>query len=412
MVSLRDYGYGTNCNWSSRMISLIDAVHDYGILEVLDRLEELGKYHKAMRQDVRDLLVLFPLSRKDLKELYMGDGMPDVVRRLEFTEDQHRSMAIKIIERMENNSGKKLRKRRLDDASDGDGDEDGEVEDETSLNDGDDEVIVTERVSDSQDVEEEETIEEIQVMKILPDQELPSQDELVKEAEIIMADAKSKLHNLFNVFVQQFQSEEVKDVMAKRMDDYIRELIDYKSYYVVAAHEEITEKLKDTMHYEDKVWSEEAEKLNEIKNIFCKNTSEMREKEKEIYKKDMEDALVLENDRREIVMGLKQLDNVCYNEAVIAYKSKHNYYVKLRDEKHRELCQAMAKFDSLNAQVSNVKEYKTLLRKQLNLQDIRSANVEIKKLLKKICIAYTNVVTLEREHQSYEILAASFPCSF
>ena len=409
MVSLRDYGYGTSGNWSSRMISLIDAVHDCGILEVLDRLDDVGKYHKAMRQDARDLLVLFPLSRKDLKELYMGGGIPDVVRRLEFTEDQHRSMAIKIIERMERNNGKRLRKRRLDDASDGDGDGEG-IEDETSNND--DEVIVTEHVSDSQDMEEEETIEEIQVMNILPDQELPSQDELVKEAEIIMADAKSKLHNLFNIFVQQFQSEEVKDVMAKRMDEYIQELIDYKSYYVVAAHEEITEKLKDTMHYEDKIWNEEAEKLNEIKNNFCKNTSEMREKEKEIYKKDMEKALVLANDRQEIVMGLKQLEEVCYNEAVIAYKNKHNYYASRRDEKHRELCQAMAKFDSLNAQVSNVKEYKTFLRKQLNLQDIRSANVEIKKLLKKICIAYTNVVTLEREHQSYEILAASFPCSF
>ena len=105
MVSLRDYGYGTNSNWSSRMISLIDAVHDYGILEVLDRLDEVGKYHKAMRQDARDLVILFPLSRKDLKELYMSGGIPDVVRRLEFTEDQHRSMAIKIIERMENNSG-------------------------------------------------------------------------------------------------------------------------------------------------------------------------------------------------------------------------------------------------------------------------------------------------------------------
>jgi hypothetical protein len=407
MVSLRDYGYGTSGTWSSRMISLIDAVHDCGILEVLDRLDEVGKYHKAIRQDARDLLILFPLTRKDLKELYMGNGMPDVVRRLEFTEDQHRSMAIKIIERMENNSGKKLRKRRLDDASDGDGDGD-----ETSLNDGDDEAVVTEGVPDSQDVEEEETIEEIQVMNILPDQELPSQDELVKEAEIIMADAKSKLHNLFDVFIQQFQSEEVKDVMAKRMDEYIGEMIDYKSYYVVAAHEEITEKLKDTMNYEDKMWSKEFEKLNEIKNIFCKNTSEMREKEKEIYKKDMEEALVLAEERREIVLGLKKLEEVCYNEAVIAYKSKHNYYVGLRDEKHRELCQAMAKFDSLNAQVSNVKEYKTLLRKQLNLQDIRSANVEIKKLLKKICIAYTNVVTLEREHQSYEILAASFPCSF
>jgi hypothetical protein len=411
MVSLRDYGYGTNDNWSSRMISLIDAVHDCGILEVLDRLDDVGKYHKSIRQDVRDLLVLFPLSRKDLKELYMSGGIPDVVRRLEFTEDQHRSMATKIIERMERNSGKRLRKRRLDDASDGDGDGDGEVEDETSLND-DDQGMVTEDVPVSQTQQEEETIEEIQVMNILPDQELPSQDELVKEAEIIMANAKSKLHKLFDVFVQQFQSEEVKDVMAKRMDEYIQELIDYKSYYVVAAHEEITEKLKHTMHYEDKVWSKEAEKLNEIKNNFCKNTSEMREKEKEIYKKDMEDAFVLANDRQEIVMGLKQLDSVCYNEAVIAYRNKHNYYVSRRDEKHHELCQAMARFDSLNAQVSNVKEYKTLLRKQLNLQDIRSANVEIKKLLKKICIAYTNVVTLEREHQSYEILAASFPCSF
>lgn len=409
MVSLRDYGYGTNSNWSSRMISLIDAVHDCGILEVLDRLDEVGKYHKAIRQDARDLVILFPLTRKDLKELYMGGGIPDVVRRLEFTEDQHRSMAIKIIERMENNSGKKIRKRRLDDASDGDGDGEG-VEDETSLND--DEAVVTEGVPDSQDMEEEETIQEIQVMNILPDQELPSQDELVKEAKIIMADAKSKLHNLFDVFIQQFQSEEVKDVMAKRMDEYIGEMINYKSYYVVAAHEEITEKLKDTMHYEDKMWNKDAEKLNEIKNNFLKNTSEMREKEKEIYKKDMEEALVLADERQEIVMGLKQLEEVCYNEAVIAYKSKHNYYVGLRDEKHRELCQAMAKFDSLNAQVSNVKEYKTLLRKQLNLQDIRSANVEIKKLLKKICIAYTNVVTLEREHQSYEILAASFPCSF
>ena len=409
MVSLRDYGYGIDSNWSSRMISLIDAVHDCGILEVLDRLEEVGKYHKSIRQDVRDLLVLFPLSRKDLKELYMGDGMPDVVRRLEFTEDQHRSMATKIIEKMENNSGKKLRKRRLDDASDGYGD--GEcIEDETSLND--DETVMTECVPDSQEIEEEESIEEIEVMNILPDQQLPSEDELVKEAEIIMADAKSKLQKLFDVFVQQFQSEEVKDVMAKRMDECIGEMIDYKSYYIVAAHDEITEKLKDIMHYEDNLWSREFEKLNEIKNNFCKNTSEMREKEKEIYKKDMEDALVLANDRQEIVMGLKQLDSVCYNEAVIAYKNKHNYYSKLRDEKHHELCQAMAKFDILNAQVSNVKEYKTLLRKQLNLQDIRSANVEIKKLLKKICIAYTNVVTLEREHQSYEILAASFPCSF
>jgi hypothetical protein len=340
-------------------------------------------------------LVLFPLSRKDLKELYMGDGMPDVVRRLNFTEDQHRSMATKMLERMENNSGKRLRKRRLDDASDG-------IEDD-----------MVECVPDSQDVDkEEETIEEIEVMNILPDQELPSQDELVKEAEIIMANARSKIHKLFDVFIQQFQSEEVKDVMAKRMDEYIGEIVDYKSYYVVAAHEEMTEKLKDTMNYEDKMWSKEFEKLNEIKNNFCKNTNIMREKEKEIYKKDMEDALVLAEERREIVLGLKKLEEVCYNEAVISYKNKYIYYTRRRDEKHNELCQAMAKFDSLSAQVSNVKEYKTLLRKHLNLQDIRSANVEIKKLLKKICIAYTNVVTLEREHQSYEILAASFPCSF
>ena len=410
MVSLRDYGYGTNDNWSSRMISLIDAVHDYGILEVLDRLDEVGKYHKAMRQDARDLVILFPLSRKDLKELYMGDGIPDVVRRLEFTEDEHRSMAIKIIERMERNSGKK---RRLDENTSDKLEEKELIEtnSNTSSVPSAETIVSTVIIGPTQETDVE-TIEEMNVMNILPDQELPSQDELVKEAEIIMADAKSKLHKLFDVFVQQFQSEEVKDVMAKRMDDYLREIIDYKSYYIVAAHEEITEKLKDTMFYEDKLWNNESEKLNEIKNNFCKNTSEMREKEKEIYKKDMEDALVLAEERQEIVFGLKKLEEVCYKEAIKAYINKHNYYVGLRDEKHKELRQAMAKFDSLNAQVSNVKEYKTILRKHLNLEDIRSANVEIKKLLKKICIAYNTVVTLEREHQSYEILAASFPCSF
>ena len=417
VVSLRDYGYGIECTWKSRMESLIYAVSDYGINGVIERLMVVGKYHKVMRKDCQDLERLFPMNDKVLNDMYK-DGVPSIVTLLGYTEEEHKDMVKSVLMMTEYSETTKRRKYSDDDIvipstleEQDKQDEQEEVgrsdNDESVVADKDYEVTVINR-------DEEETIQEIPVNNacILPDQYMPTLKELMEESKKIMNEARAKVSGLFDFYTQQYQSDELKELWKNRVDECLESVVCFNNCELNDLHKEITSSLKEVINLQEKNWEDEAKALNEIKNNFCQNSNKMREKEIEIYKKDMESALIVYEERKQVVLELKKIDEVCYNQACIAYRNKYIHYNKRKEEKYNELCDNMIVFDKLNAQVCNIKQYKMLLKEQLNLNDILLANVDIKKMLKKICVAYTNVVMLEREYHSYEILAASFPCNF
>jgi hypothetical protein len=414
VVSLRDYGYGIECTWKSRMESLTYAVSDYGINGVIERLLNVGKYHKVMRKDCQDLERLFPMNDKALNDMYK-DGVPSIVALLGYTEEEHKDMVKSVMMMTEYSETTKRRKYSDDDIvipstleeEIGRSDNEENEAEESVVADKDYEVTVI-------NSDEEETIQEIPVNNacILPDQYMPTLKEIMEESKKIMDEARTKMRGLFDFYTQQYQSEEIKELWTNRVDECLESVVCFNNSELNDLHKEITSSLEEVINLQEKNWEDEAKALNDIKNNFCQNSNKMREKEKEIYKKDMESALIVCEERKQIVLELKKIDEVCYNQACIAYRNKYLHYNKRKEEKYNELCDNVLLFDKLNAQVCNIKQYKMLLKEQLNLNDILLANVDIKKMLKKICVTYTNVVTLEREYHSYEILAASFPCNF
>lgn len=414
VVSLRDYGYGIECTWKSRMESLTYAVSDYGINGVIERLLNVGKYHKVMRKDCQDLERLFPMNDKALNDMYK-DGVPSIVALLGYTEEEHKDMVKSVMMMTEYSETTKRRKYSDDDIvipstleeEIGRSDNEENEAEESVVADKDYEVTVI-------NSDEEETIQEIPVNNacILPDQYMPTLKEIMEESKKIMDEARTKMRGLFDFYTQQYQSEEIKELWTNRVDECLESVVCFNNSELNDLHKEITSSLEEVINLQEKNWEDEAKALNDIKNNFCQNSNKMREKEKEIYKKDMESALIVCEERKQIVLELKKIDEVCYNQACIAYRNKYLHYNKRKEEKYNELCDNVLLFDKLNAQVCNIKQYKMLLKEQLNLNDILLANVDIKKMLKKICVSYTNVVTLEREYHSYEILAASFPCNF
>ena len=424
VVSLRDYGYGIECTWKSRMESLIYAVSDYGINGVIERLMVVGKYHKVMRKDCQDLERLFPMNDKVLNDMYK-DGVPYIVALLGYTEEEHKDMVKSVLMMTEYTETSKRRKysdvdivipSTLEEEQEEVGRSDKEDEESVA-----DESVADTSVAVDKDYEviiinsdEEETIQEIPVNNacILPDQYMPTLKEILEESKKIMDEARTKMRGLFDFYVEQYQSEELKELWNNRVDECLQTIVSFDSSLLNELHKEITGSLKEVINVQEKSWDDEAKTLNEIKNNFCQNSNKMREKEKEIYKKDMESASIVCEERKQVVLELKKIDEVCYNQACIAYRNKYLHYNKRKEEKYNELCDNVLLFDKLNAQVCNIKQYKMLLKEQLNLNDILLANADIKKMLKKICVTYTNVVTLEREYHSYEILAASFPCNF
>lgn len=419
VVSLRDYGYGIECTWKSRMESLIYAVSDYGINGVIERLMVVGKYHKVMRKDCQDLERLFPMNDKVLNDMYK-DGVPSIVVLLGYTEEEHKDMVKSVLMMTEYTETSKRRKysdvdivipstleEEQEEVGRSDKEDEESVADESVAVDKDYEVVIISS-------DEEETIQEIPVNNacILPDQYMPTLKEILEESKKIMDEARTKMRGLFDFYVEQYQSEELKELWNNRVDECLQTIVSFDSSLLNELHKEITGSLEEVINLQEKNWEDEAKALNEIKNNFCQNSNKMREKEKEIYKKDMESAMIVSEERKQVVLELKKIDEVCYNQACIAYRNKYLHYNKRKEEKYNELCDNVLLFDKLNAQVCNIKQYKMLLKEQLNLNDILLANADIKKMLKKICVTYTNVVTLEREYHSYEILAASFPCNF
>ena len=428
VVSLRDYGYGIEYTWKSRMESLIYAVSDYGINNVIERLMMVGKYHKVMKKDCQDLELLFPASDKALNDMYV-DGVPNIVSFLGYTEEEHKDMVKSVLMMTEYTETSKRRKysnndivipstveeERVEERVEEEGDEtvgrsandDESVADTSVVVDKDYEVKII-------NIDEEETIQEIPVNNacILPDQYMPTLKEIMDESNKIMDEARTKICGLFDFYVEQYQSKELKEIWKKRVSDCLQDIISFNSSALNDLHKEITCSLEEVIQLQEKNWEDEEKALNEIKNNFCQNSNKMREKEKEIYKKDMESASIVCEERKQIVLELKKIDEVCYKQAFITYRNKYLHYNKRKEEKYNELCDNVLLFDKLNAQVCNIKECKKLLKEQLNLNDILHANADIKKMLKKICVTYTNVVILEREYHSYEILAASFPCNF
>jgi hypothetical protein len=424
VVSLRDYGYGIECTWKSRMESLIYAVSDYGINGVIERLMVVGKYHKVMRKDCQDLERLFPMNDKVLNDMYK-DGVPSIVVLLGYTEEEHKDMVKSVLMMTEYTETSKRRKysdvdivipSTLEEEQEEVGRSDKEDEESVA-----DESVADTSVAVDKDYEvviissdEEETIQEIPVNNacILPDQYMPTLKEILEESKKIMDEARKKMCGLFDFYTQQYQSEELKELWNNRVDECLQTIVSFDSSLLNELHKEITSSLKEVINVQEKSWDDEAKTLNEIKNNFCQNSNKMREKEKEIYKKDIERAMIVSEERKQIVLELKKIDEVCYKQAFITYRNKYLHYNKRKEEKYNELCDNVLLFDKLNAQLCNIKECKKLLKEQLNLNDILLANTDIKKMLKKICVTYTNVVTLEREYHSYEILAASFPCNF
>jgi hypothetical protein len=420
VVSLRDYGYGIECTWKSRMESLTYAVSDYGINGVIERLLNVGKYHKVMRKDCQDLERLFPMNDKALNDMYK-DGVPSIVALLGYTEEEHKDMVKSVMMMTEYSETTKRRKYSDDDIvipstlEEEIGRSDNEENEEVGRSDNEESVVADKDYEVTViNSDEEETIQEIPVNNacILPDQYMPTLKEIMEESKKIMDEARTKMRGLFDFYTQQYQSEEIKELWTNRVDECLESVVCFNNSELNDLHKEITSSLEEVINLQEKNWEDEAKALNDIKNNFCQNSNKMREKEKEIYKKDMESALIVCEERKQIVLELKKIDEVCYNQACIAYRNKYLHYNKRKEEKYNELCDNVLLFDTLNAQVCNIKQYKMLLKEQLNLNDILLANVDIKKMLKKICVAYTNVVTLEREYHSYEILAASFPCNF
>ena len=418
VVSLRDYGYGIECTWKSRMESLIYAVSDYGINGVIERLMVVGKYHKVMRKDCQDLERLFPMNDKVLNDMYK-DGVPSIVALLGYTEEEHKDMVKSVMMMTEYSETCKRRKYSDDDivipSTLEEQEEEIEEQEEVGRSDNEENVVADKDYEVTViNSDEEETIQEIPVNNacILPDQYMPTLKEIMEESKKIMDEARTKMRGLFDFYTQQYQSEEIKELWTNRVDECLHSVVCFNNSELNDLHKEITSSLEEVINLQEKNWEDEAKALNDIKNNFCQNSNKMREKEKEIYKKDMESALIVCEERKQVVLELKKIDEVCYNQACIAYRNKYLHYNKRKEEKYNELCDNVLLFDKLNAQVCNIKQYKMLLKEQLNLNDILLANVDIKKMLKKICVAYTNVVTLEREYHSYEILAASFPCNF
>ena len=423
VVSLRDYGYGIEYTWKSRMESLIYAVSDYGMDNVIEHLLDVGRYHKVMKKDCYDLERLFPNNDEKLNEMYK-DGVPAIVSLLGYTEEEHKDMVKSVLMMTEYTETTKRRKysEHIVIPSTVEEEEEQEEQEEVGRSDKEDEESEADEsvVVDKDDgvtvinSDEEETIQEIPVNNacILPDQYMPTLKELTEESKKIMDEARAKVSGLFDFYTQQYQSDELKELWSNHIDDCLQTIMSFDSSVLIDLHKEITGSLEEVIDLQEKNWEDEAKALNEIKNNFCQNSNKMREKEIEIYKKDMESALIVCEERKQVVLELKKIDEVCYNQACIAYRNKYLHYNKRKEEKYNELCDNIIVFDKLNAQVSNIKQYKMLLKEQLNLNDILLANVDIKKMLKKICVSYTNVVTLEREYHSYDILAASFPCNF
>ena len=418
VVSLRDYGYGIECTWKSRMESLTYAVSDYGINGVIERLLNVGKYHKVMRKDCQDLERLFPMNDKVLNDMYK-DGVPSIVVLLGYTAEEHKDMVKSVMMMTEYSETCKRRKYSDDDivipSTLEEQEEEIEEQEEIGRSDNEENVIADKdyelTVINS---DEEETIQEIPVNNacIMPDQYMPTLKEIMEESKKIMDEARTKMRGLFDFYTQQYQSEEIKELWTNRVDECLESVVCFNNSELNDLHKEITSSLEEVINLQEKNWEDEAKALNDIKNNFCQNSNKMREKEKEIYKKDIERAMIVSEERKQIVLELKKIDEVCYKQAFITYRNKYLHYNKRKEEKYNELCDNVLLFDKLNAQVCNIKQYKMLLKEQLNLNDILLANVDIKKMLKKICVTYTNVVTLEREYHSYEILAASFPCNF
>ena len=404
-LHLRDYGYGTNSIWSSRMISLIDAVMDWGIMEVMERLKEVGKYHSAIRQDARDLKILFPLSEEELRNNYKN-GIPNIIRMLEYTEDQHKDMARKVIANYENNEMMMPdnKKQKIGDKQDDDKQEDNEKEENdvtrhyVSETDYDSEEPDYEKCSIIES-EAEETIEVISVKNspIGSLDPLPTEDELKQNAEFLIYDTHDKMLGMFSRFIEQFQNKEMQEEMSQKISGYLNEFIEYKSYCVDLAYEELTQKLKDLLHEEDRKWSKEEQKLFETaKCLSCEKIEE--------YAEGIEHAKNLAKKRRKSLLELKKLDKECFNTYTKEYKQKYDFYIKKKKEKTMEIQDLTRKIKDLERQIESVKDHKSMLRQELNLKEIRVCNETLRKIYKKIYGCYASIGIMRYEQFNYEIL--------
>ena len=386
-LHLRDYGYSIGDMWSSRIITLIDAVMDHGIMSVMERLNEVGQYHSIARQDSRDLKILFPLSEEELKNNYK-DGIPHIIRMLDYTEEQHKEMARKVIINYENDEimmpNNKKQKLSVSET------------DYDSVDTVDSEEPEYEKLSVA---ETEETIEVITVENspLGSLDPMPTEDDLKQNAEFLIYDTHEKMLGMFSRFIEQFQNKEIQENMTHKISGYLNEFVEYKSYCVYLAYEEVTQKLKDVLHEEDREWHKEEQKMFETVKYLSSQKIHINE--------GIENANNIAKKRRKSLLELKKLDNDCFRKFKKEYKEKYDFYTKKKKEKIMEIQDSARKIKDLERQIESVKDHKSMLRKELNLKEIRACNSTLRKIYKKIYDCYANTDILYHERYNYEVLA-------
>ncbi len=86
------------------------------------------------------------------------------------------------------------------------------------------------------------------------------------------------------------------------------------------------------------------------------------------------------------------------------YKEKYDFYTKEKGENYGNSDSAR-KIKDLERQIESVKDHKSMLRKELNLKEIRACNSTLRKIYKKIYDCYVNTDILYHERYNYEVLA-------
>lgn len=253
---------------------------------------------------------------------------------------------------------------------------------------------------------EEETIE---IIPIIPDKNeflfdpMPTEDELNKNAEFLIYDTHEKMIGMFSRFIEQFQNKEMQENIRQKITGYLNEFIEYKSYCIYLAYEEVTKKLKDVLHEEEKEWYEEEQKMLEIANYLSHDLHDASQK---IHNNEgIENAKNIAKKRRKCLLELKKLHNSCFRKFKKEYKEKYDFYMKKKEQKIIEIQDSVRKIKDLEIQIESVKDHKSMLRKELNLKEIRFCNNTLRKIYKKIYDCYANTDILRHEFYNYEILA-------
>ena len=374
LQDLQDYGYCLTEGWKTRMLSLVDAVMDIGILRVIKIVEEKGQ-----KRDAKDLKIFFPLSEEELQENYK-DGIPYILRMMEYTEEQHKEMARKVIKDYSTWLMPKNKKQKIT------------VEDENLY------ISETDLENQRKMSSEEETIE---IIPIIPEENeflldpMPTEEELNQTAEFLIYDTHEKMIGMFSRFIEQFQDKEIQAIMKQKISGYLNEFIEYKSYCIFLTYEEVTQKLKEVLHEEEKeFYKEEQTMLETVKYLSCQRNNEGIEHAKNIAKK-----------RRKCLLELKKLDNGCFRKFKKEYKEKYDFYMKKKEEKIMEIQDFERKIKDLERQIESVKGHKSMLRKELNLKELHFCNNTLRKIYKKIYDCYANTDILWYERYNYEVLA-------